>query len=647
MIEAGLRLGIAAALAGGAIWTRHPDGEWALRIAAVYGALAVFAMLLQRREMLNAQGASFLGILDGLLIAGVAGRLGLGGSLGFLAILPAVWATVHHQAITGLMSPMIACGIVAGWMLGPSTVPLAPVVGQAFGALVIGLLTKAGREIVRVESEIIEVPVPIEREAGDSSGNRSYLTLRESYRSLRDQYNQLLRRCRRDRCAHLLMEAALAKEDTIQQRITAKLREITQVSGVGLYSSAQFDDVMVIRASSGELPVSITQTTVPIRQALSESQLRSQFDLWLRSIRVPEKEAYCRSVVLKDRGMIVGILCLSDNDPEKLQQAYEIAEECASVAALLLRDAADRTRLEMRVREAEMLYQVAAVTMGSDSAVGVASRTVRELWSAMNLDHLGIQFLDGQESFPVANQGAQAALVDSLLFGTKTGLEGWLEAGAPESILFDTSRDDRVAPRAALTKRVGSFALIPIQFESQPFGFLTAATHRAGGIDLGDLQTLRTIASEVASAISRLQGKAATIEGLATPQEFQKAVASATEGCLAHLEPLRRNELMEEFGPVAYERAIVALGQKLRSQLPSGGVLCRRSEGDFVALLPGSDEEYGRRWVNQAAALAGMTAISTPDGRARIPLALRGKSTVLRSQSRQIVTQPGLAEAKT
>jgi hypothetical protein len=53
--------------------------------------------------------------------------------------------------------------------------------------------------------------------------------------------------------------------------------------------------------------------------------------------------------------------------------------------------------------------------------------------------------------------------------------------------------------------------------------------------------------------------------------------------------------------------------------------MTRRNEGDYVVFIPSTDSEFVRRWANDAATLASLVGVRTPDGSTRIPLALRAK----------------------
>jgi hypothetical protein len=211
-------------------------------------------------------------------------------------------------------------------------------------------------------------------------------------------------------------------------------------------------------------------------------------------------------------------------------------------------------------------------------------------------------------------------------FGEETGIPGWLRSGSPEVIVFNVADDSRCRVDQTLRLRINSFCAIPIQFGEKPYGYIAAATQRVGGIDLPAVAILRSVAAEMGQAICRLtSGSDPSGEGLMTAAEFQRFVTQTGEGCMVVLETLRKDQLFETFGKPAVDHALRQLAIRLRSRLPQGGALCRRQSGDFAAFLVGVDESFASSWANEIAATASMIAPRTPDGRARIPLAVRAR----------------------
>jgi GAF domain-containing protein len=432
-----------------------------------------------------------------------------------------------------------------------------------------------------------------------------------------------------------LFDVTSGNPDRVQQRVTQKLRDLTGVLGISLHTTAEYADTLVVRASSGDLPERMLTSSIPIPGVTGETQLKRQFDQWMRALRSGDATANSRSIVLKTRHRVVGILCLSDPSGERLQRAADLLDEIAPSIAQLLADDLEQELLRKRLKEAELLYTVSTITQGAESSLAIAARVVRELWTSFDLDHLAVHFVDMSGTMTAASEGATASLFPHLQLGGEVGLDGWLALQAPEIVMNDATEDDRVDKRVAIQKRVGSYAVFPIRFGEEPFGFLTAATHRVGGIDVAEAETLRILTAELSQAVGRLESQQG-ISGLVTPGEFQAAMARGLNGSLVYLEPVRRDEIVAEFGEPAYEHAIRNFARRLKTKLPAGGMLCRRREGDYVAFLRDVTEAFASSWSNEASAMAAMIGVSTPDGRAKIPLALRAKVSMITPQGHQI-----------
>jgi GGDEF domain-containing protein len=265
---------------------------------------------------------------------------------------------------------------------------------------------------------------------------------------------------------------------------------------------------------------------------------------------------------------------------------------------------------------------------------------VREVETIIDTDHLSIHWLDDGYSIMAAHMGATYQALDAVSFAHGPGVEGWLSVGAPELNMIDISKDARCNSEVSLKMRIGSLCVVPIQFSDKPFGFVCATTCRTGGLDTPEIETLRVVAAEMGQALARLRSAGEPQAGLMTPREFQQRVQEQGEGCIVALETLRKKQLSETFGRPAIEHAQRQLALRIRSKLPSGGCICRRSQGDYAVYLPGCDEPFARSWANEIAALASMIGLRTPDGKSRIPLAVRGKAAKI-EKTQQIVEEVG------
>jgi hypothetical protein len=70
--------------------------------------------------------------------------------------------------------------------------------------------------------------------------------------------------------------------------------------------------------------------------------------------------------------------------------------------------------------------------------------------------------------------------------------------------------------------------------------------------------------------------------------------------------------------------------------VPSGSLICRRDDGDYIVFLRGQNEETARVWANEIVATAALVPLTTLDGRNRMPMALRAKVATLTPQKDRI-----------
>src|SRR5262249_11776645 len=153
-------------------------------------------------------------------------------------------------------------------------------------------------------------------------------------------------------------------------------------------------------------------------------------------------------------------------DVESLRICREKAEQIAPTITAFLQEEASRRTLAERLRNAEMLYQVAS----AGSADG--DRVARLIEEAIEADAVTICTIGPSGAEQVAGSGANLGLVDALRFTEGGGVEGWIRAGCPEVTIYDARNDDRCDTNAALRRRVGSYCQIPLRRNGKLVGFL-------------------------------------------------------------------------------------------------------------------------------------------------------------------------------
>ena len=624
MIELSIRLVLSAILAIGGYQFDLPPGDWGWQIGAVIAAYSIFGYLLEKRGMRNAGTAALMALTDAAAIALVASTLDQVGNFGFLVLAPLAYATATFGANAAAMSPIAASVVVASANFGPSVPNLYALLGQAVSIMLIGILLHQGKVVMTI-TERVEVPRTIVKHAAEPI---QFYAMRENFRKMRDHCEVLERKSRRSRIVAALTQAIFDSDEDFMAQIAQRLKTITGVEGVAIYTCAKLADTLVVRGVAGEIPRQLETESFDISNAMTDGLIRKRMNQLMEALRETNSSINRGvSVVLRDQGKLLGVVCLSDPAPDRLQKASEMVEDAVATICGLFRkfNSDDATRRKLHVTE--LLYHLAGIVAGATTSSQAADRVVRDAWPLLSLDHFSVSFLDGSEPLLVAREGAAAHPMNLLTLSSGQGIEGWLASNAPEIHVFDSASDDRCARNLALKSRVGSFHIVPIQFAEKPYGFLAASTHRMGGIDAMEVENLRMIADELGQAIGRIEDHAREAMGLMTPREFYAEVETRKEGCFIVLEPVRREALVSEFGAIAFDRALRKYGAHIRARLPIGAIMCRRSEEDFLIFLPSAEEAYAQSWANNAVAQASLTSFTTPDGRHRIPLGMKARTS--------------------
>lgn len=601
-----------------------PYAQWTSRLAIFFAAFAVLSFLLERRSLAKPW-------LQYVWTATELGSIGYAidhfhviDLFAFTLCLPLLTLSIQNPRLRMLLAPL-AGGVVAFASLAAK--PEVPLFAVGVHAIAATLLTLIMRPFASRERETsVETPLqhPAVQATQDESIYRNYLELRERFRALKELGQKLESNAKIDKIKLSLFKAALGTETDSHKMLFKRLRDLLQVDGLAYYSHNHVGDNLVVDTITGDVPTPLQTRSFPIRSSFSDASLREHFQSWANSLVNESNRATQHSIILRDRNRLQGVLYLTDQRSNRLDSAVATCNEVLPLLAEVIRSEKEQTELSKRLREAELLYAVASVSLGSTSEVSLATRIIRELWGYLDLDHLAIHAIDGDSAMCIAEEGAHVDLVPHLIFTNGNGVPGWLDSRAPEVNLVDTGQTALLDNRVALQKRVGCFLMLPIPLGTDSYGFLTASTHRTRGIDIPQQESLRTIVAEFSQALARIKSDAGLM-GIVTPREFQSEVSTREAGYFVYLEPLKRDHIVAENGEVAFDFAIKSFARRLRATMPAGSLLCRREHGDYIAFLQGCDEEFARSWANEATVLASMTPIQTPDGRAQIPLAFRAK----------------------
>lgn len=588
--------------------------------AMAVGALSVLAWWLDERARLNPGVAGFIAVGEAGALAYFLRAAEWHQTLGFLVLLPCALAAAFRGAPLVSMAPLAATSlVVADATMSRSGVPDPRTLAHAAVMLAIALVLGYRRAIPAVE--------PVERDAPQMIEDGAF-QIRENYRKLRAAYQDLESRARRDRIAARICACGDFRGRAFYIELCQAVRELTGASQVAVYTVGQFGDSLVVRGVTEDYPQPVRDQMVAVDLSKAPALIRQSAEAALRAATSGLDVA---SSLMLARGKVLGLLVAAPPHPNRDEETRARLEEIAPYVASAVDAEIERAFGQGRVRELELLYELSSVSTGSSTPAGLAARVVRELGAIVDVDALSVVLFDDDREIILASHGPSMALVEGMTFANGPGVKGWLDLGAPELSLYDARLDPRCDPRDSLERRVGAYFLAPLWSGLAPIGYLSAATHVAGGIDRGDVASLRLATHELCRALERVDGEMAG--GLMTPREFSNATAHR-EGRLVYFEILRREELVAAHGASVVDIAARKLANLIRAQLPPEAALCRRDQNDFLAFLP-TDDEFARRWANDVSAGACLIGIATEEAGRWIPLALRARVAAVNPQSRE------------
>ncbi len=632
MFEFGLRLVIAAVIftVSAVFGTPPQDIAWKVSVATVVFGLVGFR--LESKNALSGGFAALIASADSFVIATLIGSVGHLNTLGFLVLIPMINAALRHGAQATTMAPIAAASLFASYAMFPGN-PMAQdiVLAQAAAVMATGLLFGA----LRSQSTTYEAERPEFALVQTTDG---LIEIRESYRTLKKAYQDLESRTRKPVRLAELEEVRPHRREEFFLNLAKKLAVIGEIESVGVYSYAQFESSMVIRGAAGDYGQKLANSALTVKVHAALSLVRNQTHQALEALKDSADARKVANILLTETtGRIVGMLCLMSQDEDALEEARSRLEELAPSLAQILVDYSRREALLRRANQAELLYETACVTQGATTVQALAERVVQQLWDLSDVDHVGFTLCDDDRTETLISRGAGFQILETMNFTTGTGSEAWRELGSPELAVFDLRSDARCSSADCLKQRIGSMCIAPVSNNLGCVGYLAMATHRAGGVDSAEVETLRTVAVELGRALNRLMTKEEATEGLLTSSEFLGFVSDHPAGCIILLEPIKLDRLEETFGRPELSHAIRQLAGRLRSKLPAGGALCRKPEGSFVAYLPHATRDVAALWANDATAMASMIGLKTPDGSSRIPLGLRAKVAEFGKQEDEIL----------
>lgn len=634
MVELSVRLLLSGLLVFIAGALGVPAFPIAFKIGLVQVALAYLHHRLEARSLRTPALAAIFAGVDSVLItltlAAIPNALGI---YSLVALAPIIIAAAKHRANPFLMAPIAAASIVVAhmlhhsWKLPPNEILIQSLLFLAIGSLVKPM--KVQREIV---IEQVEAPTPEEIDLSPIvlEAENQILELRESYRQMCDAYRVLYRKSHKDRVAAIIAEARGG-----YFRLCEKIVEASGARGSILYLASQYGDSFVVSGGAGELTEAQFTEAFPIRSKQSIALVREQADACSTHLEPGFPSA---NIVLSLENKVIGLLTVVADDRDKLFEAMEALEPTAALISTMVAEEQRIGTMERRLTETEILYTVVATADGGLTRAEVAARVAREFQSVLQLEHLAIHAIEIDEDVVLAQEGRDMLLLDSMKFENGRGIEGWIASGCGEICLIDARSNDMLPSELIIKERVGSCVILPIGSESNPVGYISAASGRIAGIDMSDVETLRAAAAELSRLLTRRERPNEDSDGILSPKQFISRVARV-QGVMITLLPLQIKDLEQRYGKPAMAHAMRTVMLRIRPHVPHGALMCRHPDGMFMVYLPGASREAATEWASEISSKTPSAGIRTPDGSERIPLQLRVKVASMDPKSSPQINQ--------
>ncbi len=642
MVELSLRLIVAGALIFVSGLAGQPTFTTAVQVSMTMAIVGVIAYLLEKKNLRTPAIAGLIASADATCIASILGGIAKFPALegfGALTLAPLLYATYRYRSQGLLMAPVAASAIMVidsakhSWALPPNII-----LAQAGTVLVVGMLlrptaiqTFTQPIIVGENGAISETDEALTNKFEILAANEQYLELRESYRQLRDAYRDLDRKAHKDRVTAQLAEVKGVGHGILRKMLD-RLAVISGAQGLVLYTTAQYADAMVVRATSGNVTESQQTTALEVSTRQAIALIRDQAD---RITHELSDGRLSSNLVIQSEGKVVGLLCITCEAEDGLLSALESANLSLPMIANAIAEENRRENIERRLKETEILYGVIAMSDGAQSTADIAARVVKDLHDVLECDHVGIFTIQGRDISSLATEGRMVRLLENMRFEYGVGVGGWMQSGTPEIAIADVRVDNQFPADVSLKARIGSYCVLPLMMGEELFGFLSAASARVGGLDLGHVECLRVTAAELSRLLTRKASTTDQSEGVLTPRQFSDSIAART-GYLVTLEPMRIGDIEGKYGKPATVHAMRQIAHRIRAKLPQGAFICLHPNHLLMVFMETKDGAYAVSWANDMASLSPSISIRTPDGSTPIPVNLRAKVAQFSPQNNQI-----------
>jgi len=632
MYEFVCRLVAAIGLFGLSRFFGRPPIEIAWIIGVMSATYAAVAFLVESKKKTNPAFAGLIAGLDSLAISAAFAYSGLLHSLGLFVVAPMIYAVAKRGSNPLATGAIAAAALIFANAMANGTLEDPIIFAQSAGILTIALFANSPRIVVRpktIQQMIAELAEP-----AIENSTQALIELREKYRRLAREYRELERKSRSDRLGTKVLlnrtRAGASLSDVMNQ-----IREMMRADGMILFTKNQLGDRFIVNEKVGRVPKDSVALSIPIHPNDNAQKLQLRINEAMATSQENDSEdlSFC-SVLLALHGKLIGILTLFIEDPHELEDLRRRAEEAAEIIARVIVDEREHKSVLRKMREAELLYEIACRTDGAATETDLSRRVVQVLKDILPECDIAIYKLHNGKPTLMAREGRAIELFETLTYQPE-GIEGWLKRGGSPIFAYSASNHPYIRPEDAAKARVGSYFLVPIAEGDHVVGFISVASRTEGALGKDDAKTLTDIAAEFAHTSSLLREcKKEASTGFLPVTEFQKEMMEFSNegGCIVYIEPLRFQELENELGKPTLELAARQLGLLIHRHSPRKARICRKSDYSFVVLLPGTTLQEAQEWANHIMAMAAMRSYESYTEKMPVPLAVRARPADLNAR---------------
>lgn len=444
MYEFGARVLLAGAIIVVAGTTDALGFSLGVGVAVALGLMAVAAYWLDGQDLYDGAGAGLHAGLEGFCLALLLTDAGLAESLGFLTLVPYVWAVARRRATWPAGAICLACSLVAAHALVRHSEPSVSLLLPAAGVLALGLL--------------LALPVETDHPAAEEPIVFEDPELKGRFRALREAYSVLEQRSKGDGDV-----AALVRAST-PQGVAQAIRNATGAAGAAIFVPTE--DRWELYGSAGTVSSELVKT------------------LSLRSLQAQG------ATVLFGSGQPVAAVWTPEESRDGL----------VSLSEVLAARFADRVEIdsERKRRQAAEMRTLLIEGGGTPDAVAQA------LAASIGADSVEFGVVGATGTTPIGIFGPPCGLPSAMRHEAGTGLAGWVAAGTPIVWIGDARNDERLDGAAALRARATALGLVPL---SNGRAYVWAAWNSAGAGRPSALSAMRAAEPVVTRWLAQAAGR--------------------------------------------------------------------------------------------------------------------------------------------